>query len=296
MKFILKENQINRLEEVRVPTIRKSFGDDVDIVKRLEKIFNINDIIDKSKEFFRKVVTNTKYFKTIVLEPGNKEYEKRMVELVKLKNIFEKSGSCPEILKSIKDEIILLPKKGLRMAVDKTNGYSLLNRLDTHYTAKAFLFAQLILDREIRGSEIGFNEFTNKELRDIVEYYIRDEYVDIISKYLHDLLKEEPGFRHYFFDTIEYSRRTGNEVEQRVLNMLRNKYGENNVIEFSGDFGFVDYFGIDAILMIGQEAHPIQISSKIKSNPKIFKYSSKYCKPMGFYILNNKIINYQPEN
>ena len=165
------------------------------------------------------------------------------------------------------------------------------------------MLTKIILDGGLLGIKDGeiydkekLNSYTDEEVTGIVkDIVINKEYVDNVSKHLFDLLNEDQEFRDYFMGSLKYSRDVGNKVEQDVFNSLRQKYGKENVIEFSGDFGFVDYFGIDGILIKGEVAHPIQISSSIKSNPKIFKYASERCKPLGFFKSNNIVIKYSPE-
>ena len=50
-----------------------------------------------------------------------------------------------DLLSKLEKDIEILPTKGLQMVVDEDNKYSLLNRLDTHYTAKAYLLTKIIL-------------------------------------------------------------------------------------------------------------------------------------------------------
>jgi hypothetical protein len=261
----------------------------------VESILKEKDMINLSKYFFKRVVTNPKYFNTVNLEPGNEEYEKRMEELVKLKDILQNKKSCYKILEKVKEDIDLLPNKGLKMVVDNENKYSLLNRLDTHYTAKAYLLTKLLFDEIELKTMNKLEDLSDSKIKEFLKYIMNDSYVDDVSEYLHNLLEENKTFKHYFFDSIERSRETGYKIEHEVLDVLRGKYGPDNVIEFSNDFGFVDYFGIDGILIIDNVAHPIQISSKLKPNPKIFKYSSEYCKPIGFYKEKGKIIKYEPQ-
>jgi len=295
MKFILTESQFKSLMEGKRPDIYDTFGLDSSFLKRVESILKEKDMINLSKYFFKRVVTNPKYFNTVNLEPGNEEYEKRMEELVKLKDILQNKKSCYKILEKVKEDIDLLPNKGLKMVVDNENKYSLLNRLDTHYTAKAYLLTKLLFDEIELKTMNKLEDLSDSKIKEFLKYIMNDSYVDDVSEYLHNLLEENKTFKHYFFDSIERSRETGYKIEHEVLDVLRGKYGPDNVIEFSNDFGFVDYFGIDGILIIDNVAHPIQISSKLKPNPKIFKYSSEYCKPIGFYKEKGKIIKYEPQ-
>jgi hypothetical protein len=182
------------------------------------------------------------------------------------------------------------------MVVDETNQYSLLNRLNSHYTAKSYLLTNLILDSvdKSEGEKIELNDISEDKIIELLKYVMNGNNIDIVSESLFDLLENNKDFREDFMGSLQYSRETGNKIEQEVFNILREKYGEKNVIEFSEDFGFIDYFGIDGILIDGGSANPIQISSSVKTNPKIFEFSSESCKPMGFYKTGNKTIKYTP--
>jgi hypothetical protein len=309
MNILITETQFNSINEstTKNQNLCTTFGRYSDFCKKIEK--NIKDsrtggregnLVNLSSKFFNDVVRNPKFFKTITLTPGNPEFDNRMESLLKLQLILSNFNSCPEIQNKLKNDIEVLPKKGLQMVVDEDNKYSLLNRLDTHWSAKAYLLTKIILD-ELQGYEneeniekIDLNNISDEKIREIIKYVIDNDNIDEVSEYLFDLLNENKEFREYFMGSLKYSRDVGNKVEQDVFNSLREKYGKRNVIEFSGDFGFVDYFGIDGIVIKDEVAHPIQISTSIKSNPKIFKYASERCRPLGFYKNNNIITKYTP--
>jgi hypothetical protein len=120
-----------------------------------------------------------------------------------------------------------------------------------------------------------------------------DNSVGEIAEYLSKTLETNKEFHDYFFGSLSFSRDKGNQVENDVFEFLRGKYGAENVIEFSGDFGFVDYFGVDGVVIINGQAHPVQISTSAKSSPKIFQYTSESCKPLGFFKDKDKIIRYE---
>jgi hypothetical protein len=309
MKILITESQFNIISETagKRQNLCATFGTYSPFCKKVEKIIKDGrtggregNLVNLSSKFFNKVVTNPDYFQTITLTPGNEEYEKRMEDLLKFKDVLKQYNSCPEIYSKLVKDIEILPEKGLKMVVDGNNQYSLLNRLDTHYTAKAYLLTKIILDElesfwvEEGGEKIDLNNLPDDKIRELIIYVIDDLNIDGVSEHLKDLLDNDETFREYFFGSLEYSRYKGNQIEHDVFNVLRRKYGEDKVYEFSGDFGFVDYFGVDGVLVIGGQAHPIQISTSMKGNPKIFKYASSFCKPLGFYKEGNIVTQYQP--
>jgi hypothetical protein len=138
-----------------------------------------------------------------------------------------------------------------------------------------------------------WKDIDDEKLRSELRLAMSIDNVNSIAEELKNLLDTNKEFSNYFYNSLKYSREQGNKVESSVFNALRNKYGEDNVFEFSGDFGFVDYFGVDGIVVINGFAHPVQISSSVKT-PEIFKYSNSNCKPIGFYVSGKKIIRYEP--
>jgi hypothetical protein len=305
MKITITESQFNTINEsiTKRQDLCLTFGRYSEFCKKIEKNIHLkkDNLISQSTEFFNKVVTNEKFFKTMVLKPGNPDFDNRLDNLIYLKNLLTTYKSCSNIINKIEDDIKTLPEKGLKMVVDEYDKYSLLNRLNTHYSAKAYLLTEIILNelgyenREKTG-DIDLNNMSDDNVREIIKFVIDNNHIDKISSYLSNLLKENKEFRDYFMGTLTYSRDKGNEVEKGVFKSLVDKYGKDNVIEFSEDFGFVDYFGIDGIVIDGDTAHPIQVSTSVKGNPKIFKFTSvdENCKPIGFYKIGNRIIQYHP--
>lgn len=300
MNILITESQFNRINESveKKPDLCPTLGRYSEFCKKIEKIINGRkaNLGTISSEFFDKVVRNKEYFDTVTLEPGNVEFDIRMENLIKLQSILSNYDSCSEIQNRLKNDIEVLPNKGLEMVVDEKNKYSLLNRLNTHYSAKAYLLTKIILDylNESEGEEIELNTISDEKIIELLKYVINDNNISSVSDSLFKLLKRDKSFHNYFMGSLEYSQKVGNKIEQDVFNILRDKYGEENVIQFSEDFGFIDYFGIDGILINDGFASPIQISSSVKTNPKIFEFTSESCKPIGFYKTGNKVIKYTP--
>jgi len=300
MKYIITESQLNLLTEAKdkFQNLCDTLGSTSAFCKKVESALKDHrkggkegNMLNTSKNFFNKVVRNGDYFNTTTLRPGIPEYDSRLEQLVRFRDVLQKSGSCPKIIEEVNKDIKNLPQKDLVMVVDSENQYSLLNRLDTHYSAKAYLLTNLIL-KEIKNKD-NLNNVNDEKLREVLYHVMDDEFVEEISKFLSETLDSNKEFHDYFFGSLKSSKDKGNQVENDVFNFLRQKYGNENVIEFSGDFGFVDYFGVDGVVIINGEAHPIQISTAAKSSPKVFRYSSESCRPLGFFKDKNKIIKYE---
>lgn len=300
MNILITESQFNRINEStsKKPDLCLKTESYTSFCKKIEKIINgrKGNLSTISSNFFDEVVRNPNFFETITLKPGVDAFDSRLENLKELQTILSNNKSCPEIQSRLQNDIEILPTKGLTMVVDETNQYSLLNRLNSHYTAKSYLLTNLILDSvdKSEGEKIELNDISEDKIIELLKYVMNGNNIDIVSESLFDLLENNKDFREDFMGSLQYSRETGNKIEQEVFNILREKYGEKNVIEFSEDFGFIDYFGIDGILIDGGSANPIQISSSVKTNPKIFEFSSESCTPMGFYKTGNKTIKYTP--
>lgn len=303
MKIILTESQFKKVisEAKFAPRdLCNSFSYLSPFCKKVENILKDgktggrgNNMVNLSKEFFNKVIKNEGYFKTVTLTPPHPEFRERIEQLEHLNTILRRYNSCPEIIKAIEKDIKVLPEKKLKMVVDDQGQYSLLNRLDTHYSAKAYLMTTLISTHvDIPNKEL--NLLSNDDIREILKDVLTDTHVEKVSQILNHLILTDPKFKDYLFSALNYSRDSGNKVESQVITKLKEKFGANNVIEFAGDYDFVDYFGIDAILIHNGHAHPIQISSSAK-NPKIFNFYSEGCQPIGFYLQGKRIMRYQPE-
>jgi len=309
MEILITERQLKIINEdtLKREDLCSTFGSNSTFCKKIESAIKDGrtggkegNMVNISKNFFNTVVGNNNYFNTVVLKPGMQDYDSRFLDLQKFKEVLEKYSACPDIVAEVNKDLEGLPTKGLVMVVDEDNQYSLLNRLDTHYSAKAYLLTHLIISelsefwKESGGEKIELNDFPTEKIREILKFVMVDDYIDDVSKYLSDLLKNNEEFRKYFIGSLEYSRSQGNKVESDVFDLLRKKYGAENVLEFSGDYGFVDYFGVDGVVVIDKVAHPIQISSSRKGNPKIFKFSSESCKPLGYYKDGGHVVRYEP--
>ena len=298
MKILISESQFKKIlheADFNPKDLCNSFGEKSKFCNKIQTLIQDwqkggreNNLKKISVEFFKKVLQSG-VFSTIDLEPGVPEYDERYGQLGRFRDILDEYGVCQDIIDEVDGDMEKLPSKGLKMVVDGENRYSLLNRLDSHYSAKAFLLTH----RMIEHLNMEWKDIDDEKLRSELRLAMSIDNVNSIAEELKNLLDTNKEFSNYFYNSLKYSREQGNKVESSVFNALRNKYGEDNVFEFSGDFGFVDYFGVDGIVVINGFAHPVQISSSVKT-PEIFKYSSSNCRPIGFYVSGKKIIRYEP--
>jgi hypothetical protein len=300
MKIVINEGQFESIiseSKSHISQLCSHFNDKSKFCESVESVLKgrKKSIFNKSQEFFNKVIKDSGYFDVVTLEPGNRLYDERLSELIKFKDILEQYKSCPEIVNAVKKDIEILPKKGLKMNIDENNDYSIINRLNSHYTAQAYLLTKMIID-SLENEGFDTTRLINPSNEDVIkmiDHVLLEDYVVEVSENLSELLRNNEHFRKDLIGTLERSRELGNSVEDEVFSKLRGTYGDENVFEFSGDFGFVDHFGVDGVVIINGVLHPIQISTSMKT-PKLFKYDSENCKTRGYFKSGNKIIMYEP--
>jgi len=230
----------------------------------------------------------------VVLEPGNPLFDERLKKLKKLMYILWEHSSCSEIIKSIKNDIEVVGSKGLQMIVDDAEQYSLLNRLDTHSTNQAYILTKAALEEQTKGKTLFYkiDTYDNDQIiEDMLEYLNLPNALESLDDLITRLLQDTEN-QKIMIDALEYSRTRGQEVENEGAEALRNAGYE--VVNFSGDFGFVDYFGIDLVAIDDEGAHPVQVSSQMKSNPKLFQFSAPDCKCFAMYKSPSGFTKYEP--
>jgi hypothetical protein len=230
----------------------------------------------------------------IVLEPGNKFYDKRVKDMKKLVELLKNNNSCRSVQKNIKQDIKKLEGKNMTMRVDDQQSYSLFNRINTHSTNQAYILSKLA--QEINKKEsykfYQMDSFDNDQIIEEVMGLLMDP---VSLKLLDDLigrLMSDQESQEAVMDAFNYSRTRGFEVENEGAQALKN--AGYKVYKFSDDFGFVDYFGIDLLAVKNGKAYPVQISSQMKMNPKIFNYKDSDCKVFALYKSGNKFVKYSP--
>ena len=291
MKILINENQfLSIVSEGKSHTgeLCSHFGVNSVFCQRISTFIKNNkgNSRRKSKDFFKDVLQNSGKFKTVDLNPGNEEYNKRESELEKFRNLLVANNSCSNIVDEIDEELRTLPNKGLKMNVGENNEYDILNRLDTHYSGQAFLLTRMILDSldEVGLKEQNLSSLDDNKIVELISFVLQDENVEEVATNLKRLLDTNEHFRNDLFGTISYSKEKGAKVENSIFDILRKKYGDDNVYSFSNDYGFVDNYGVDGVVVFGGMAHPVQISTLPKTpEPKIFYYTSQSCKPIGYF-------------
>ena len=200
------------------------------------------------------------------LEPGNPLFDARIDELKQFFGLLTKYNACSKMRNDIKNDIMNVKKKQLKMITDEGE-YSILNRLDTHYSGQAYILTLLAKDLDF----YLIDTYDNDQIIEEVELFILDKPHRIKDK-INTLMDDERGSVE---DTLSYSKIKGGRVELGAVNAFK-KLGYT-VYNFATDFGFVDHFGVDMLVEKDGEIHPVQVSSQRKFSPEITKYNDSDC-------------------
>jgi hypothetical protein len=201
-----------------------------------------------------------------LLEPGNKLFDERIDELKRFFGLLTKYNVCSKMRSEIKKDIINVKGKGLKM-ISSDEEYSILNRLDTHYSAQAYILTLIAKDLDF----YLIDSYNNSQIIEEVDLFILSKPHRIKDK-LNSLIDNESKSIE---DSLLYSSIKGGRVELSAVKAFE-KLGYK-VYNFASDFGFVDYFGVDMLVEKDGKIHPVQVSSQRKFNPEIVKYNDSDC-------------------
>lgn len=298
---ILKESLITEAEKRFDPCDK--LGEGKTFCKKLQKILSSGTGGKGSEKLKKSAIRvfgelrNGDYISMgdkIVLEPGNKMFEERIEDMRQLSKILKKNNSCKAISSAVDQDIDKLQTKGLTMRVDDQQRYSLFNRLNTHSSNQSYLITKLA--QEINNKEsfkfYRMDTFDNNQIIEEVQDMLSNpsnmnRFDDLIGR-----LMQNPEDQKTLMDAFNFTRSRGYEVEDQGWNKLKEM--GYDVYPFSDDFGFIDYFGIDLVAVDEKGAHPVQVSSQMKNNPKIFQYYGDDCKVFALAKSGNNFVKYQP--
>lgn len=141
--------------------------------------------------------------------------------------------------------------------------YNLINKLNTNYSALAYLLTLYRRDNKSRLYDDPFNKVFDKffigEIRD--DRMSESPFINLIIKY-YSKKGDAVSMMKKVFDTIKSTSRVGDETEREAFIELRKKY--KRVDDFSGDFSWVDLMGID-MMIYDDEWIPVQIKTDFKN-------------------------------
>jgi hypothetical protein len=148
--------------------------------------------------------------------------------------------SCPKLRKHIIDQMIKFTDK--YVIWNEENQYDLLNKLNTNYTAVAFLLT----------SELPENYKTAESFEDAIKYFFEtknDDGVTPFETFMGRIGTENKEIiRDRIYQTIKQKTKEGNIIEDKFYEYMSNQIGGGNIIVYSGDYSFMDMIGIDMIV------------------------------------------------
>jgi len=232
--------------------------------------------------------------KKVTLEPGNKHFVDRYEELVNLQALLTEYNACSKMRKSIENDLEVITTKGLKMVVDDEENYSLLNRIDTHYTFRSYILTKAALDiYEETESEKPIDELNNQEIisfinRIALSFDFDNSFDQASLQFIDSLIQsslEDENERNMLLSNLSGTRSGGNKVEDDVARLFALK--DFQVHNFGQDFGFVDKFGVDMVVIKDGKLHPVQVSTQRKNQPKFFSFNDKDCECWAVYKTHN---------
>jgi len=242
---------------------------------------------------FREIMYNDfhSFGKTITLSGDSEQFQTRKLELKKFHEILTKYDACKKMRDEVEQDLVNVDTKGLKMIVDDDENYSVLNRVDTQYTTRSYILTKILLD-EISELEkdLDLDTLSSQEIIDEVSGILsfnRDtelfdgDTLDYLDREIKKLLDSDSETRNIIINDLENVRSVGNQVELKAKEALEGAHYK--VTNFSNDFGFVDHFGIDMVAIKDGVLRPVQVSSRQKTSPKLFKYQDNDCNCMAIY-------------
>lgn len=249
---------------------------------------NARNIKQYTINIFREIMNNDfpSFGKRITLSGDTDAFTSRKKELVKFYDILDEYGVCEKMKNEVKKDIQNVGGKGLKMIVDDDENYSVLNRIDTHYTVRSYILTKMILDEEL---DVDIDSLDTKDVIEQIRqslFFTGDktsfdrDTLNYLDRVINDLLSNEET-NSVIMNDLERTRSVGNTVESEAVQAFKDSGYE--VVDFTNDFGFVDHFGIDMVVIKDGNLRPVQVSSKQKENPQFFKYQDNDCNCMAVY-------------
>jgi hypothetical protein len=162
-------------------------------------------------------------------------------------------NSVEKFEKEIKESFIFVKNK------ENEWEYSILNKLDTNYSAAAFLLTAFREKNKLE--KLSFNSIYEKYFNreGINESYFTNFLINYFSNKEDDI-----NIMKKVLSTIEETSKKGAEREREAYEYLVSLFGEGNVKDYTGDYSFVDKFGIDFMVNTIKGWVPVQVKSSKK--------------------------------
>jgi len=248
--------------------------------------------IDKMKEYRNQIKEEIEYIKKLVHRDANayvkikgkvKPYsntdpffQERIKQFYDFYRLLQQNRHNEDNVKKFVEKItksyVFVEKK------EEKEDNSLLNKLNTNYSALSYLLTLHRQRNNLKGNPFwlvyrDFFEMSEKQQNEMRE----SKFTTLILNFLHGD-QEESDIMSQVFKTIQSTTDLGKKSEGEAYNYLIGKLGNSNVINFSGDYSFVDLFGVDFMVKgLVDELNfyiPVQVKTSSKDlygNDKVYE-------------------------
>ena len=232
----------------------------------------VQDQIDKIADFLKNDVEQSYREKVKFYTEGDAFFEDNITNLNKLEEYL--SPTCDRAEETIQKFKENIAEKFL--FVEKENDkfkYSMLNRLNTNYSALAYLLTEFRDRKGLVGQTFDelFNTYFTKT-SGVGESF----FFNLIINYFSDR-EEAVKIMEGVFKTIRGTDTIGKHSEEQAQQLLSKHFGEENVKVFSGDYSWPDFLGVDMIVqddVLGWGWVPVQIKTSLSG----CRPNKKFCK------------------
>jgi len=243
------------------------------------------------EEGFEDLVHNLKVFKK-----DDPFFEYRIKQFLEVQSILlSDCNQSEEYINKFKREIA---KEAL--FVDNKEEYSLLNKLNTNYSALSYLLTHHRMEKNLIGKSFTevFSSYFGKNEKQVEEGK-ESHFINFLLDYFSSN-EESKNTMSEVFKTIERTTGQGTKTEGEAYVFLVEKFGKENVKNYSGNYSFVDLFGIDFMVngFIPGKFIPVQIKNRednLYGNFKVCENVAMAKSKTGGWIINfyngNKKIN-----
>ena len=214
--------------------------------------FTTRKISEYAKEYlseYEEGVRAMKYEKTVDF------FKSRQSMVNEAMNMFK---YCDGIIKYIEHNMSRFIKE--HVIIDSDGEWSYLNKLNTNYSALAYLITKLRFNKDnMLDTNTIVRKFFNYDEKTGISPFI-----DFINTIKPNVETESNKIMKQMSETIKATTDYGNMAEEDVKNLLLDEYVGSEIYDFTGNYSFIDMMGIDVAIKKDGKWIPIQI----KSNPK----------------------------
>jgi len=239
---------------------------------RIKNKFNLIKVeMEKVKSFIAETNDLIGSIKKFSIEDEFFKY--RVDQFNELKTLLK---DCPKALQELEKEEKKFAEKVLFVyKKEQKEMYSLVNKLNTNYTALSYLLTRFRQKNNLLGVPFDdvFNLYFGRSRRKMEEGG-ESEFFNFLLRFFSNK-EDEVNIMKQVFKIIEKTSEKGVQTENEAFRELVRIYGEDKVKNYAGDFSFVDMFGIDFMVYSTKLGKWVPV--QVKTNPKDCENNSRVC-------------------